>query len=95
MSVTTRLATTQPVAIVQSILSASDTYIETLAIKPINAQPGLTELVIHTQLLTAKNPLEKRVKAQCCIERERLVELRDAINQFLDSSGSSCEPLNH
>ena len=71
----------------ECILSASDTYIETLNIKKIEAQPWLVELVIKTQLLTAKNPQEKRVKARCCIERERLVELRDVVNQFLYTSG--------
>ena len=38
----------------ECILSASDTYIETLTVKQIEAQPWLTELVIKTQLLTAK-----------------------------------------
>jgi len=66
-------------------LSASDTYVETLTIKPIPAQPWLTELVIKTQLLTSKNPQEKRVKARCCIERAQLVELSNAIEGFLKS----------
>jgi hypothetical protein len=76
----------------ECILSASDTYIETLTIKRIEPQPWLTELVIKTQLLTAKNPEEKRVKARCCIERAQLVSLASAINQFLESAGSSNEP---
>jgi hypothetical protein len=37
---------------IECILSASDTYIQTLSIKQIDAQPWLTELVIKTQLLT-------------------------------------------
>ena len=72
---------------VECTLSASDTYVETLTIKPIPAQPWLTELVIKTQLLTAKNPQEKRVKARCCIERAQLVELSNAIEGFLNSVG--------
>ncbi len=52
---------------IECILSASDTYIETLTVKQIEAQPWLTELVIKTQLLTAKNPEERRVKARCCV----------------------------
>jgi hypothetical protein len=87
MSIAATLATTEPVTEVECTLSASDTYVETLTIKPIPAQPWLTELVIKTQLVAAKNPQEKRVKARCCIERDRLVELRDAIHQFLDTSG--------
>ena len=57
---------------IECILSGSDTYIETLTLKHIEAQPWLTELVIKTQLLTAKNPEERRVKARCCIERAQL-----------------------
>ena len=87
MSIVETLVTTELVTEVECILSASDSYVETLIIKPIPAQPWLTEIVIKTQLLTAKNPQEKRVKARCCIERERLVELRDVVNQFLYTSG--------
>jgi hypothetical protein len=83
MSIAETLATTELVTEVECILSASDSYVETLAIKPIPAQPWLTELVIKTQLLTAKNPQEKRVKARCCVDRDRLVELRDALNRYL------------
>ena len=79
---------------IECILSASDTYIETLTVKRIEAQPWLTELVIKTQLLTAKNPEERRVKARCCIERAQLTSLGSAINRFLESSGSSSEPKN-
>lgn len=82
MSVTQANTEAKPVEI-ECILSASDSYIETLTIKQIEAQPWLTELVIKTQLLTAKNPEERRVKSRCCIERERLGELRSSIEQFL------------
>ena len=92
MSIAEPLATTELVTEVECILSASDSYVETLTIKPILAQPWLTELVIKTQLLTAKNPQEKRVKARCCIERTQLVSLGSAINQFIESIGSSSEP---
>lgn len=91
MSVIEGITDESPVEI-ECILSASDTYIETLTIKQIEAQPWLTELVIKTQLLTAKNPKEKRVKARCCIERAQLVSLRSATNQFLEFTFSSREP---
>jgi hypothetical protein len=68
---------------IHSIFSASETYIETLTIKSVAAQPWLTELVIKTQLLTAKNPDEERIKARCCVERAQLVGLGEAISQFL------------
>lgn len=74
---------------IECILSASDTYIETLTVKQIEAQPWLTELVIKTQLLTAKNPEERRVKARCCIERAQLAELRNALDQYLDANATN------
>jgi hypothetical protein len=36
---------------VECVLSASDSYVETISIQNIDAQPGLVELVIKTQLL--------------------------------------------
>ena len=89
MSIAKTLATTEPVTEVECTLSASDTYIETLTIKPIPAQPWLVELVIKTQLLTAKNPLEKRVKSRSCIERGSLVELKNAIEQTLKANNAN------
>jgi hypothetical protein len=75
-------------------LSASDSYIETLKIQAIDSKTGLLELVIRTQWLSAKNPVEKRVKSRTCIERSRLVELQQGIGQFLKAkAGSSGEPL--
>ena len=74
---------------IECVLSASDSYIETLSFQAINAQPGLVELVIRTQLLSAKNPAEKRVKARTCIPLGHLVEIRSAIDQFLKISASS------
>ena len=79
---------------IECVLSASDSYIETLSIQDVDAQPGLLELVIRTQLLSAKNPAEKRVKSRTCIERSKLLELQQAIGQFLQAAGgSSGEPL--
>ena len=88
MSVIEANTVSSPVAF-ECILSASDTYIETLTIKRIEPQPWLTELVIETQLLTAKNPEEKRVKARCCIDRKRVIGLRDAVDRFLKETGAA------
>jgi hypothetical protein len=82
MSVVEATTDVSPIEI-ECTLSASDSYIETLTIKQIEAQPWLTELVIKTQLLTAKNPEEKRVKARCCIERGRVIELKEAVERLL------------
>ena len=76
------------------VLSASDSYIETLKIQAIDSQTGLLELVIRTQWLSAKNLAEKRVKSRICIERSRLVELQQGIGQVLMATAcSSGEPL--
>lgn len=80
--------------VTECVLSASESYVETLSIQAIDAQPGLLELVIRTQLLSAKNPAEKRVKSRTCTERSRLVELHQTIGQFLQAiESSSGEPL--
>ena len=76
---------------IECVLSSSDSYIETLNIKTIDAQPWLVELVIKTQLLSAKKPEEKRIKSRTCIERSRLVEIQGAIGKFLRGSASSDE----
>ena len=90
-TVTSKIATNNAI---ECVLSASDSYIETLSIQDIELQPGLFELVIRTQLLSAKNPAEKRVKSRTCIDRSRLIELQRGIGQFLQATGSSSgEPL--
>jgi hypothetical protein len=90
-AITSKTATNNTI---ECVLSASDSYIETLSIQDIELQPGLLELVIRTQLLSAKNPAEKRVKSRTCIERYRLIELQQGISQFLQATESSSdEPL--
>ena len=70
---------------IECVLSASDSYIETLSIQAIDALPGVVELVIRTQLLSAKNPHEKRVKSRTCIRQSQLAEIRSAIDQFQEN----------
>ena len=90
-AITSKTATNNAI---ECVLSASDSYIETLSIQDIELQPGLLELVIRTQLLSAKNPAEKRVKSRTFIERSKLTELQQAISQFLlAADSSSFEPL--
>ena len=67
----------------ECVLSASESYLETLGLHAIDAQPGLVEFVIRTQLLSAKNPAEKRVKSRTCLHAQQLVDVRNAIDQFL------------
>ncbi len=79
--ITTKLAAD---AFVECVLAQTDCYIETLSIQAIDAQPGLLELVIRTQLLSAKKPTEKRVKSRTCIEVSNLLCLQAAINRFVE-----------
>ena len=80
-------------ACVECVLAQTDCYIETLSIQAIDAQPGLLELVVRTQLLSAKKPSEKRVKSKTCIERSKLLELHQGIGRFLQATGGcSREP---
>jgi hypothetical protein len=85
-AITSKTATNNAI---ECVLSASDSYIETLSIQDIELQPGLLELVIRTQLLSAKNPAEKRVKSRTCVERSRLIVLQQGIGQFLQATESS------
>ena len=71
------------------VLAASGSYVESLELKTIEAEPQLVEFVIRTQWLTAKNPDEKRVKSRTCIERSALFDIRHAIDRFLEVSASS------
>jgi fibronectin type 3 domain-containing protein len=80
--------------VMECVLSASESYVETLSIQAIDAQPGLLELVIRTQLLSAKTPAEKRVKSRTCIERSRLIELHQTIGQFLQTTKGSPSELS-
>ena len=88
--ITSKIATNNAI---ECVLSASDSYIETLCIQAVDAQPGMLELVIRTQLLNAKNPAEKRVKSRTCIERSRLIELQEGVGQFLQATGGSSGEL--
>jgi len=70
-------------------LVRSDSYIETLEIKPIEVQGYGLELLIKTQLLTAKSPNENHYKSRTCIDRSSLLELHAVIEKFLKASASS------
>jgi len=72
--------------IVTSLLSSSDNFIETIVIEAIDAQPGLVELTVKTQLLTAKNPDDLQVKYRACIKQSRLEGLGEAISRFLETT---------
>ncbi len=70
-------------------LSDDGKYIETLSITALAAQPGRVELVTRTQLLTAKNPSETRVKSRTCLRVDRLVALHETLGQFLAAEAAA------
>jgi hypothetical protein len=65
------------------VLTDSESYSETLEIKPVALQQGTVELVIKTQLRSAKNPAEWRIKSRTCMDSTQLQELQLTIGQFL------------
>ena len=65
------------------VLTDSESYSETLEIKPVALQQGTVELVIKTQLRSAKNPAEWRIKSSTCMDSSQLQELQLTIGQFL------------
>jgi hypothetical protein len=77
-------------------LSDDGKYIETLSITALAAHPGRVELVARTQLLTAKNPTETRVKSRTCLRVERLQALHETLGRFLAGEAASArEGINH
>jgi hypothetical protein len=75
--------------LIECELVRSDSYIETLEIRPIALQGYGLELLIKTQLLTAKKPTEIQYKSKTCIDRSSLIELHSVIEKFLEKSASS------
>lgn len=68
-------------------LTQSDSYIETLGIRPINALPGSFELLIQSQLLSAKDPAALHVQHRAIVSAAALQDLRDALDQCLAAQG--------
>jgi hypothetical protein len=71
---------------VETTLTSSGGYVETLTLRSIVNPPGLTEIVIESQWQNSKHPDERRVKSRSCVERQALVELQSAINHYLSES---------
>lgn len=65
------------------VLASSNNHVETLSLRSTEAPDGLVEVVIHTQLLTARNPEGLRVKSRTFIERQKLADLQRRIADYL------------
>lgn len=64
-------------------LAQTDNYIETLTIHPVVTLPGSFEILIHSQLLSAKDPSALRVLHRVMVTGFELTKMKDAIDQCL------------
>ena len=64
-------------------LTQSDSYIETLTLRPIAALPDSFELLIQSQLLSAKDPSAHRVQHRVIVTGSALGDLRHAVDGCL------------
>jgi hypothetical protein len=71
----------------------TQSYVESFEIKPIALQKNVVELVIKTQLLSAKNPSEWRVNTGTCVEVDYLKEQQKVISRYLKKQSSSPHEL--
>jgi hypothetical protein len=71
---------------VETTLTSTGGYVETLTLRSIANPPGLTEIVIESQWQNSKHPDERRVKSRSCVERQALIEFQSAINHYLSES---------
>ena len=64
-------------------LAQTDNYVETLTIRPVMALPGSFEILIQSQLLSAKDPSALRVQHRVIVMEPALAEMTDAIDRCL------------
>ena len=67
-------------------LTKSGSYTQTLTLRPVAALPGSFEMLIQSQLLSAKNPTAKRVQHRVIVTESALSDLRSAIDYCLAAS---------
>jgi hypothetical protein len=78
----------------ECFLVNTDSYSESIEIKTINPQKNAAELIIKTQLHSARNPSEWRIKSRTCIEIDCLRQLQKTISDYLKNQDSSSdEPI--
>ncbi len=70
-------------------LAQTENFIETLTICPIAALPGSFELLIQSQLLSAKDPSALRVLHRVMVTDSVLSDLRYALGQCLPAKTTS------
>ena len=83
----------KPLETFECRLVSTESYVESIEIKPIALQKNVVELVIKSQLLSAKNPSEWRIKSRTCVEVDSLKELQKVISSYLKKQSSSPHEL--
>lgn len=66
-----------------SILTQSENYIQTLTLSPVAALPNHFELLIQSQLASAKDPTALQVQHRVIVTDEALRALQKAIEESL------------
>lgn len=89
----TLITSTKQLEKFECFLVNTESYSESIEIKSINLQKNAVELIIKTQLHSARNPSEWRIKSRTCIEINCLRQLQKTISDYLQNQeGSSNEP---
>ncbi len=79
----------RPIEIFECQLVNTQSYVEAFEIRPITLQKKTVELVIKTQLLSAKDPSEWRIKSRTCVDIDSLKKLQKIISSYLKNQTSS------
>ncbi len=72
----------------ECFLVNTESYSESIEIKSINLQKNAIELIIKTQLHSARDPSEWRIKSRTCIEFDCLRQLQKTISDYLQNQDS-------
>lgn len=65
------------------ILNQSASYVETLEFRSLEALPGQYEVVIQSQLLSAKDPTALQAKYRTIVSISALRELKNTLNNVV------------
>lgn len=67
-------------------LTRSDSYIETLNLRPVPALPGQYEWLVQSRLLSARSPKQWHRRHQLIVDRAALLALRATLDALLDGA---------
>ena len=75
-------------------ISRSASYVEALTLRPARYPAQAAELVITSQLLTARRPDDLWVRHRAHVSREALLEIRRTIDRFLANDDSQAHSVS-